>query len=139
PYQNDPATYGAAAISGRYKECEEDVTAMLQELLNSKMKLAPFDGERYQDVIQNARLIANAEQYYRSMYYGSVSSWNRRDSHMFETLEELLAYRGLNAKAVVWAHNSHIGNASATEMGARGEHNIGQLAKEKFGDDAYNI
>lgn len=139
PYQSDPATYGAAAAGNGYRECEQGVVAMLQELLDNKMKLVPFDGERYHSVIQNARLVANAEEYYRSIYYGGRSSWNLRDSHMFETLLSLLEYRGPNAKAIVWAHNSHVGNASATEMGARGEHNIGQLAREHFGGDLYSI
>lgn len=93
----------------------------------------------YRDAIQNARLVANAEKYYRSMHMEAHESWNRRDSHMFETLQTLLEYGGADAKAVVWAHNSHIGNAKATEMSARGEHNIGQLTKEKYGDEAYNI
>lgn len=139
PYEHDPAAYGAAAMSKRFKECENEVVEMLQELLNNNFELMAQDGYRYHDAIQNARLVANAEQYYRSMYYGSRSSWNIRDSHMFETLEAELEYRGPNAKAIVWAHNSHVGDASATEMSARGEHNIGQLAKEKFGRDAYNI
>jgi len=73
------------------------------------------------------------------MYLGAQSSWNLRDSHMFDTLKSLLNHRGYGSKAVVWAHNSHVGNANATEMGARGEHNIGQLAKEEFGDKAFNI
>ena len=78
-----------------------------------------------------------AEQYYRVMYYGDAASWNLRDQHMFDTLERLLADRGPDAKAVVWAHNSHIGNAEFTEMGqVRGEHNIGQLARQRFGDEA---
>ena len=74
-----------------------------------------------------------AERYYRTMYYGSRASWNLRDSHMYDTLQNLLAFHGRDAKAVVWAHNSHIGNALATEMSARGEHNIGQLCREHFG------
>lgn len=139
PYQGNPTSYGAAAIGGDYRECEKNVTDMLQELLDSQMKLVPYDGERYHSIIQNARLVANAENYYRSMYYGSRSSWNLRDSHMFDTLQSLLEYRGPNARAVVWAHNSHTGNASATEMGARGEYNIGQLAREAFEDNLYSI
>ena len=71
------------------------------------------------------------------MYYGDAVSWNLRDQHMFDTLERLLAHRGPDSKAVVWAHNSHIGNAEFTEMGqVRGEHNIGQLARARFGEDA---
>ncbi len=91
------------------------------------------------DAVQNARLIANAEQYYRIMYYGSRASWNLRDSHMFETLKTLLAFYGPKAKAIVWAHNSHIGDASATEMSARGEYNIGHLCRKEFGNRVYAV
>ena len=139
PYENDPATYGAAASSGRYRECENEVVNMLEELLENQVKLTAHDGDRFHDAIQNARLVANAEKYYRTMYMGANRSWNQRDSHMFETLQSLLEFGGSDAKAVVWAHNSHIGNAKATEMSGRGEYNIGQLAKEEYGDEAYNI
>jgi len=97
------------------------------------------DGERYNDVVHNARLVANAERYYRIMYYGSRASWNLRDSHMFETLQSLLAFHGPASKAIVWAHNSHVGNAAATEMSARGETNIGELCRKEFGDKVYSI
>src|SRR5205085_2844294 len=81
----------------------------------------------------NARLVASAERYYRIMYYGGAESWNLRDSHMAETLEHLLDHGGPGAKALVWAHNSHIGDARATEMGTvRAEHNIGQLVRERW-------
>lgn len=139
PYENDPARYGAAAMSDEYKKCEKDVTDMLYNILTHRVEEAEKDGVRYFDALQNARLVANAEKYYRSMYFGAQSSWNLRDSHMFHTLTSLMDHRGKDAKAVVWAHNSHVGNASATEMGARGEHNIGQLAKEEFGAKAFNI
>jgi erythromycin esterase-like protein len=95
------------------------------------------DCEEWLDAAANARLIKNAEQYYRVMYYGAAESWNLRDTHMFETLCQLLEAKGPEAKAIVWAHNSHIGNAAHTEMGwVREELNIGQLVKEKFGDEA---
>jgi erythromycin esterase-like protein len=73
------------------------------------------------------------------MYYGSRESWNLRDQHMFDTLLALLEHRGPGSRAAVWAHNSHLGNAAATEMGARGEHNVGQLARAHFGDSAYLV
>ena len=92
------------------------------------------------DAEQNARVAANAERYYRAMYFGGAESWNLRDEHMFETLEALLAFHGVGSKAVVWAHNSHLGDASATAMARRGELNLGQLAREAFGeDDTYLI
>ena len=139
PYENDPAMYGAAAMSDEYRKCEKEVTEMLQKVLTHRVEKAEADGTRYLDALQNARLVANAEKYYRSMYLGAQSSWNLRDSHMFDTLTSLLDHRGPESKAVVWAHNSHVGDARYTEMGARGEHNIGQLAKEEWGDEAFNI
>jgi protein-L-isoaspartate(D-aspartate) O-methyltransferase len=139
PWQADPATYGHAALTGSYPTCENDVVHMLKDLLGKRQAYAARDGERFLDAVQNARLVANAERYYRIMYYGSRASWNLRDEHMFETLQTLLAYRGPNSKGIVWAHNSHIGDASATEMSARGEHNIGQLCRKQFGSQCYAI
>jgi protein-L-isoaspartate(D-aspartate) O-methyltransferase len=136
-WQHDPATYGRAAIKSGFAACEEGVLAMLRDLLHKKLDYLHADGESFLDASANARLIASAERYYRLMYYGGADSWNLRDTHMFETLEQVLNARGPNAKAVVWAHNSHIGNAAATEMGlVHGEHNIGQLARERFGASA---
>ena len=97
------------------------------------------DGERFLDAVQNARLVANAERYYRTMYYGSRASWNLRDDHMFSTLKILFGHHGEQSKGIIWAHNSHIGNAEATEMSARGEHNIGELCRKEFGASCYAI
>ena len=139
PWQSDPATYGHAALTGAYPTCESEVAVVLTDLLHKRRAYTDRDGEQFMDAVQNARLIANAEQYYRIMYYGSRASWNLRDSHMFETLKTLLAFYGDKAKAIVWAHNSHIGDASATEMFARGEYNIGHLCRKKFGTRVYAI
>ena len=139
PWEADPAAYGRAALRGTYHECERAVAHILTELLQKRQAYALRDGERFFDAAQNARLVANAEQYYRVMYYGSRASWNLRDSHMFETLKNALEHHGAKSKAVIWAHNSHIGNAVATEMGRRGEHNIGQLCREHFGNACYAI
>lgn len=139
PWQRDPATYGHAALTGSYPTCESDVARALTDLLAKRRTYAEHDGERFLDAEQNARLVANAERYYRIMYYGSRASWNLRDSHMFDTLKNLLAFHWPDSKAVVWAHNSHVGNASATEMAARGEHNIGQLCRKEFGAQAYLV
>ncbi len=139
PWQRDPATYGHAALTGAYPTCESDVVRTLTDLLAKRRAYAENDGERFLDAEQNARLVANAERYYRIMYYGSRASWNLRDSHMFETLKNLLAFHGKDSKAVVWAHNSHVGNAGATEMAARGEFNIGELCRKEFGQQAYLI
>jgi protein-L-isoaspartate(D-aspartate) O-methyltransferase len=137
PWQSDPATYGHAALTGQYGSCEPAVTAVLADLLKQRMAYAEHDGERFLDAMQNATLVTNAERYYRIMYYGSRASWNLRDTHMFETLKTLLTFYGPETKAVVWAHNSHIGDASATEMASRGEHNLGQLCRREFGTDCY--
>jgi len=139
PWQSDPATYGHAALTGRYPTCEADVAHALSDLLQKHQAYAAHDGERFLDAMQNARLVANAERYYRIMYYGSRASWNLRDEHMFNTFKTLLAYHGERSKGIVWAHNSHIGNAEATEMAARGEHNIGQLCRKEFGQLCYAI
>jgi protein-L-isoaspartate(D-aspartate) O-methyltransferase len=139
PWQSDPATYGRAALTGHYRSCERDVMRMLEDLLRKRSEYEPQDGECYDDAMQNARLITNAERYYRIMYYGSRASWNLRDQHMFDTLESLLLRHGPDSKAIVWAHNSHIGDAAATEMSARGEHNIGQLCRERYGAAAYLV
>jgi protein-L-isoaspartate(D-aspartate) O-methyltransferase len=139
PWQADPATYGRAALSGRYRECESEVVTMLADLLAKRLDYAARDGERFVDAVQNARLVANAERYYRIMYYGASESWNLRDTHMFETLQLLLAVRGAGSRAVVWAHNSHVGDASATDMAARGQLNVGQLCRQELGDGAYIV
>jgi protein-L-isoaspartate(D-aspartate) O-methyltransferase len=91
------------------------------------------------DAAQNARLITNAERYYRMMYYVSRASWNLRDSHMFHTLKRVMHFHGPDAKAIVWAHNSYVGDATATEMSRRGEYNIGQLCRQYFGSECYLI
>jgi protein-L-isoaspartate(D-aspartate) O-methyltransferase len=139
PWQSDPAIYGHAALTGRYPTCEAHVAHALSDLLQKRQAYAAHDGERFLDAVQNARLVTNAERYYRIMYYGSRASWNLRDEHMFNTLKTLLAYHGEHSKGIVWAHNSHIGNAAATEMSARGERNIGQLCRMEFGQNCYAI
>ena len=112
---------------------------MLLELMGKRQAYAEHDGERFLDAVQNARLVANAERYYRIMYYGSRASWNLRDGHMFETLKTLLDFHGPESKAIVWAHNSHVGDSAATEMSSRGEYNIGHLCRKEFGNAAYSI
>lgn len=137
PWQNEPATYGRAVLGGGHRKCEEAVVAQLRELLLRRLDYAADDGESFLDATQNARLVAAAERYYRIMYYGGAASWNLRDGHMFETLGHLLEARGPQAKAVVWAHNSHIGDARYTDMGqVRDELNIGQLCRETYGGRA---
>jgi erythromycin esterase-like protein len=91
------------------------------------------------DVTQNARVVRAAEHYFRLMYRGSAESWNLRDRHMFDTLQQLLRTARAGAKAVVWAHNSHVGNAAAIAMGWQGEFNIGELCRAAYGDAAVLI
>jgi protein-L-isoaspartate(D-aspartate) O-methyltransferase len=139
PWEGDPQTYARAAVTGRYRVCEQEALGILKDMAARRLEYAERDGVRFLDALQNARLVANAERYYRAMYYGPAASWNLRDRHMFETLERLLGERGADTRAVVWAHNSHLGNASATEMAARGEINLGQLCRQAFGDACYSV
>ena len=137
PWSRDPAAYGRAALTPGFTVCEKPVTQILIDLLMRKLEYSAKDGDQFFDATQNARLVANAERYYRVMYYGSHLSWNLRDQHMFQTLKEILDHAGPDKKAVVWAHNSHIGDARHTDMGrSRGELNIGQLCRQEYGDTA---
>ena len=156
PYNGDPQAYGRAASgmswAGRFsrllEDCQEEVLQQLVELINR----ADFarDGTCAEDehffAEQNARLVKNAERYYRQMYRGEEDTWNLRDSHMTETLEHLSVHLARTtgrppeqAKLIVWAHNSHLGDARSTQMGARGEHNVGQLLRERFDDAVFNL
>jgi putative phosphoribosyl transferase len=137
PWANEPAAYGRAALTRGHALCEEPVTRALVDLLTRDLSQARRDGDRFFDAVQNARVVAGAERYYRVMYYGAAESWNLRDTHMFETLKQVMDHVGPSARAVVWAHNSHIGDARVTDMGVnRGELNIGQLCREEWGTDA---
>ena len=139
PWASDPAMYGQVAITRQYRECEKDVLDTLQNLMKKRVDYSRADGEQFFNAEQNARLVANAERYYRTMYYAENNSWNQRDQHMFETLQSVLKFRGPTSKAVIWEHNSHVGDARATQMSARGEFNIGQLVRQEYGDNAYLI
>lgn len=144
-FGEEPQAYGYAASFSLSQTCEDEVVAQLRELRVSAMDYLSRDGIVAEDdhfcAEQNARLAINAEAYYRSMYKGAVRSWNLRDRHMAETLHELAAHitrqRGRPARIVVWEHNSHLGDARATDMGAlRGEWNVGELVREAHGNDA---
>jgi len=139
PWEQDPAAYGAAVISGRYEACEPGAVEILTELARNQARLMEEDPDRFFDAQRNAELVKNAERYYRIMYYGSAASWNLRDEHMFATLQAVMQHRGRDARAVVWAHNSHLGDASWTEMSSRGEHNVGQLVRNRYGEDSVLI
>ncbi len=132
--------YGYAAAAGLHPTCEREVVSQLLDLHHRRVEYASRDGRVARDEFffaeQNARLVKNAEQYYRAMFAGRAESWNLRDRHMTDTLRELVAFLDRSrpgARMVVWAHNSHLGDARATEMGEGGELNVGQLVREEYG------
>ncbi len=142
-FGEDLQAYGYATGFGLSESCENEAIDQLLELRRRAAEYARRDGRVAADEFfyaeQNARLVRDAEAYYRTMLRGRVASWNLRDRHMAETLEDLtgfLSAQGQRAKVVVWAHNSHLGDARATDMGAIGELNVGQLARERYGRDA---
>jgi erythromycin esterase-like protein len=142
-FGEDMQTYGFMTGLKLSRSCEEEVVRQLVELQSQMLETARRAGHMSADdvfsVEQNARLVKNAEAYYRAMFLREESTWNLRDRHMVETLEALVAHLSRDqgqAKVVVWAHNSHLGDARATEMGRRGELNVGQLVREGHGEDA---
>lgn len=139
PWQDDPALYGHFVERNGQMPCEPQVVEQLNVMLAKQLAGLIQDDEGFFNAAQNARVVRAAEQYYRAVYRGSTASWNLRDRHMFDTLRALLEHRGPHAKAVVWAHNSHIGNAAATEMGWKGQFNIGQLCRSAYGRNAVLI
>ncbi|MBW3652131.1 MAG: erythromycin esterase family protein [Actinobacteria bacterium] len=134
----DPQAYGYVTSFGAKDSCEDAVVAQLRELHERAAELASRDGRLPRDAHfaaqQNAKLAADAERYYRAMYRGREDSWNLRDTHMADTLDALHEHLD-GAGIVVWAHNSHLGDARATAMARRGEHNLGQLVREHYGED----
>jgi erythromycin esterase-like protein len=145
-FGEDAQKYGYITALGLTKSCEDEVIKQLVELQRRAMDYARRDGRaaenQFFEAVQNARVVKNAEEYYRTMFLGDVSSWNLRDRHMVETLEALVAHlehQSGSAKIIIWAHNSHLGDARATDMGRRGELNVGQLVRERHGRDAVLI
>jgi erythromycin esterase-like protein len=139
-------TYGYAAGLGLTPTCEDAVVKELVELRRKAMDYLQRDGQVAADAYfcaeQNARVVQNAEEYYRNMFRREISSWNLRDTHMMESLASLadhLGKQGTPAKIVVWAHNSHLGDARATQMSERGEFNLGQLVRQRFRKEAVLI
>ena len=142
-FGEDTQAYGLMTRLNLSKSCEEEVVNQLIELQRRAGQFARSGGQLADDELfyaeQNARLVKNAEAYYRSVFLEEVSSWNLRDRHMAETLDALVTHlgrKGRRAKLAVWEHNSHLGDARATEMGQRGELNVGQLTREKYGHEA---
>ena len=143
PHGSDPQGYGHAASLGLRPTCEREVLAQLIELRRAADAYARRDGRLAADdqffAEQNALVVTNAERYYRAMFAGDTSSWNLRDRHMdgvLASLSEFLGRRQGRGKVVVWAHNSHVGDARATEMGAMGQLNLGELARRRIGSNA---
>jgi erythromycin esterase-like protein len=141
-FGEDSQAYGYATAADIAEPCEAEAARALAELRSGALEYVARDGRRALDDFfsaeQNARLVRNAEHYYRSMFRGRVSSWNLRDRHMAETLDAIRRHQsasGRSDRVVVWAHNSHLGDARFTDMGRRGELNLGQLAREAYRDE----
>jgi erythromycin esterase-like protein len=145
-FGEDPQSYGYAATAGISESCENEVITQLVELQRSAAKYTTQDGRMAADDLffaeQNARVVVDAERYYRAMFGSRAGSWNLRDRHMADTLDSLvsfLEYDRRQPKIVVWAHNSHLGDARATDMASRGELNVGQLMRERWGESSVNV
>lgn len=145
-FEEDSQAYGYAASFDLDESCRDEAVNQLLELQRRTAEYAKRDGRVAEDEFfyaeQNARLVKNAEEYYRSMFQGRVDSWNLRDYHMVETLDQLVAHldrQETQTKVVVWEHNSHLGDAQATDMGKAGEWNVGQLVRERYGQDSILI
>jgi erythromycin esterase-like protein len=140
-FGEDTQAYGYAASFGLARSCENEAVSQWVEMRRRATELSRRGARVFPDEFffaeQNARLVKNAEEYYRSMFRARVSSWNLRDTHMAETLDALVQHLGAkDAKIVVWAHNSHLGDARATEQGHGGELNLGQLVRQRYGKEA---
>ena len=144
-FGSDAQLYGHAVTREGAESCEDEVIAQLVEMRRQYGSLPGQDGPQADDEFfyaeQNARLVANAEQYYRSMFRGRDQSWNLRDAHMVQTIEEILRHfvGRVGHGVIVWAHNSHLGDARATSMSERDEWNVGQLLREKHGPQVFTI
>ena len=146
-YGDDSQQYAYAAGIGHSESCQNEVIAQLQSMQHLAGASMREEGIAASDALfyarQNAQLVKNAEEYYRTMFRGRVSSWNLRDRHMSETLDALAVHLGETRaqppKIVVWEHNSHVGDARATEVGRLGEWNVGELSRERYGDEAFLV
>jgi erythromycin esterase-like protein len=134
-FGEEPQLYGRAAALGISEDCQYEVLSQLMDLQKHRRELVQRDGILAEDeqfeAEQNARVVAKAEEYYRSMYLGHVNTWNLRDTHMMDTLDALATHLGKQSKIIVWAHNSHVGDAAATQRDMRGEINIGHLCRKR--------
>ena len=138
PYQRDERAYIKSLTQFPWG-CEAQVIEALQDILRTRLENTQGSESNLFDAAQNARIARNAERYYRAMIHGDEDSWNIRDHHMTETLKQLLDHHGPTAKAIVWAHNTHIGDYRATDMVSAGQVNIGGLAREHWGEDKVSL
>ncbi|TWF34961.1 erythromycin esterase-like protein [Chitinophaga polysaccharea] len=134
PYRYDEGQSYARATQFVPELCENEVVHLLKEI-RAKLPSYNTDHENVLNAEQNALVMVDAERYYRAMIHGGPHSWNIRDDHMAQTLDRLLKYHGEKSKAIIWAHNTHVGDARATTMSEEGMYNIGELARLKYGDD----
>jgi erythromycin esterase-like protein len=140
--REDSQAYGYGASLGLTRSCEVEVLEQLRDLHQRNLNSEEKDPEALFHALQNARLVRNAEAYYRSMFAGRIASWNLRDSHMLETVQAIEAHLGRpghHVRLAIWAHNSHLGDARATEMGERGEWNLGQLLRQRYGQEVFSL
>jgi len=144
-YGDNARGYGFLTGTGLSRSCEDEAVGQLGELLRQTLAAAGRNGladDELFDAVQNARVVKDAERYYREMFVAEVSTWNLRDRHMADTLDALVTHldrRLGRARIVVWAHNSHLGDARATEMSARGELNVGQLVRERYRHEVVSV
>jgi erythromycin esterase len=134
PYGRDEQEYARATMWAP-ASCEEDVVRMLHELRLDRPKYQHDGREEFFNAEQNAIVARNAEHYYRTMVRGGAASWNVRDGHMVESLNRLVDFHGEDCKAIVWEHNTHIGDARYTDMAAEGMVNVGELVRQQHGAD----
>jgi len=134
PYEEDVQDYAMATMLVP-QSCEQEVVRILSELRAKGPDYTDGGREAFFNAEQNALVARNAERYYRTMVRGGAASWNVRDTHMIETLDRLLEHHGPGSKAIVWEHNTHVGDARATDMARAGMVNVGQLARERWGDE----
>jgi erythromycin esterase-like protein len=146
-FAGDTQAYGYAASAGMIESCEDEVVQQLSELRTRAGEFAARDGQAAEDEFffaeQNARLARNAEEYYRAVFRGRHSSWNIRDTHMADTFDALMGFlsqrNGVKPAVAVWAHNSHLGDARATEVAERGELSLGQLLRERYKHEVHSL
>ena len=137
PVAHDPSLYGRMMQSRNDTACGIGTTAVFNILLENKVAYSVIDEQAYFNAEQNARLVVNGERYFRTLYHEDNTSWNQRDANMLQSLNAMMQHHP-DEKVIIWAHNSHIGDARAVQIAYEGKHNLGQLVRETF-DDSYHI